>query len=681
MTNRLRDATSPYLLQHADNPVHWQEWSPATLAEAETRDVPIILSVGYAACHWCHVMAHESFENAAIAALMNEHFVAIKVDREERPDLDQIYMHALHLLGEQGGWPLTMFLTPKGEPFWGGTYFPPTPRYGRPSFPQVLEHLARLWRDDRAKLLQNRDQLVLALADLGRPAEGGTVPLDLPIRAARSLTERFDPVHGGLQGAPKFPQAPILDLMRRVAVATGDRTVTARLVHTMRKISQGGIYDHLGGGYARYSVDAFWLVPHFEKMLYDNAQLLGLLAETWLIEPDPLFAARARETVAWLQREMLSEGAFAASLDADSEGEEGRFYTWDSAELQSALGGDYSSFAEGYGTSAAGNWEGTNVLNRLHEPGLPPPAEETALAMSRGRLLQVRAARPRPARDDKILADWNGLLIQGLARAGVVFDEPGWVRLAARTFYSVVDKLDAGELGLRHSWRAGRRLEIGLLDDQAQMARAALALYEATGDVHWQERASQLLDRAEGGFADLHADGYCLTAQGEDDLLVRPKTAHDGPTPAPVATHLECLALMYALDGNEIWRVRAEAAVHGVAGAVAAQPAGHAAFLAAVLVLEAPIQIVLIGSAGEADLEDLRRIALTTALPHRAVQIVADADRLPVGHPAHGKHQSNGRATAYVCVAATCTAPITDPPVLAEQLRIAALQVGGIGAK
>ena len=679
MSNRLSEATSPYLLQHAENPVHWREWEAATLAEAEARDVPIILSVGYAACHWCHVMAHESFEDQATANLMNEHFVSIKVDREERPDLDQIYMHALHLLGEQGGWPLTMFLTPAGEPFWGGTYFPPTPRYGRPSFKQVLNHLAGLWQDDRAKLLQNRDQLVSALADLGRPAGGEGVPIDLPVRTAYSLARRFDQSHGGLQGAPKFPQAPILDLLRRTAVATGDRTLAQPVIHTLRRMAQGGIYDHLGGGFARYSVDTFWLVPHFEKMLYDNAQLLSLLAEAFLIEADPLFRVRASETVAWLKREMMTEGAFAASLDADSEGEEGRFYAWDAAEITAALGDGGRLFNEAYAVSEAGNWEGRNVLNRLHQPGLLPPADEATVAPLRQELLALREQRPRPARDDKILADWNGLMIQGLARAGAVFSESGWIELAAAAFDSVMKKLAAPDGSLRHAWRDNRRLELGLLDDQAQMARAALALFEATAEQAWLDQAVALLDAAHRSFAD-PAGGYTMTAKGSTDLLVQPKTAYDGPSPAALATFLESLALMHALDGRPAWRERADLLVRSVAGEVAAQPAGHSSFLAACLALDAPIQIVLIGDLGSDGLEALRQAALTTALPHRAIQVITDGMRLPSGHPAYGKQQQGGLPTAYVCVAATCTPPIAGSAALTEALRDAALRVGAMTA-
>src|SRR5919106_1171562 len=434
MRNRLAEATSPYLLQHSDNPVHWQPWDETALAEARARDKPILLSIGYAACHWCHVMAHESFENPAIAALMNEHFVGIKVDREERPDLDQLYQHALALLGQHGGWPLTMFLTPAGEPFWGGTYFPPESRYGRPGFPEVLETVARIWREDRARVVDNTTALKDALSRLATPARPETLSPAVVAETARRLSQAFDTVHGGFAGAPKFPQAPILHLLWRQALANDGGAIRQAVLHTLVNICQGGIYDPLGGGFARYSVDALWLVPHFEKMLSDNAQLLALLADLSADTRNSLFAARVAETVGWLEREMLVENAFASSLDADSEGEEGKFYVWDAAEIDRLLGPDAAAFRLAYGVTESGNWEGKTVLNRLHQPGLATPEEEARLRASADRLLEARRQRVSPGRDDKVLADWNGLMIAALAKASAVFDQPHWLERAERAF-------------------------------------------------------------------------------------------------------------------------------------------------------------------------------------------------------------------------------------------------------
>ena len=370
--NQLASQTSPYLLQHKDNPVHWRPWGPEALAEAKASGKPILLSVGYAACHWCHVMAHESFENAEIAALMNDHFINIKVDREERPDIDAIYMSALHMLGEQGGWPLTMFLTPEGEPFWGGTYFPPEPRYGRPGFPQILQEISRIFREEPQKVDANRTALTKALHARSLKDARGTPPPDLASRVAGKLLQVMDAQNGGIQGAPKFPQTGILTLLWRNYLHTEDEAFAAPVRKALDHMCEGGIYDHLGGGFARYSVDAEWLVPHFEKMLYDNALLLDLLTLVWRTTGDARYAARIEETVTWISREMIAEGGgFAASLDADSEGEEGKFYVWSQAEIDAALGEDAALFKQAYDISPAGNWEGKNIPNRLHAADAP----------------------------------------------------------------------------------------------------------------------------------------------------------------------------------------------------------------------------------------------------------------------------------------------------------------------
>src|SRR5690606_31166495 len=450
-------ATSPYLLQHADNPVHWQPWDEEALAAAKAQDKPILLSIGYAACHWCHVMAHESLENPAIAGLMNEHFVNIKVDREERPDLDQLYQHALALLGQQGGWPLTMFLTPDGEPFWGGTYFPPEARYGRPGFAEVLETVARIWREDRERVTSNTTALKDALTRLATPADPAELTPAFVAETARRLVQAFDTIHGGFAGAPKFPQAPLLHFLWRQALASTDQAIRQAVLHTLANICQGGIYDHLGGGVARFSCDGLWLVPHFEKMLYDNAQLIALLSDTWADTQNPLFAARVRESIGWLEREMLVGDAFASSLDADSEGEEGKFYVWDAAEIDRPLGGDARAFRLAYGVTDAGNWEGKTILNRLHQLTLGPPEEEARLRASADVLLAAREQRVRPGRDDKVLADWNGLTIGALARASAVFDRPEWLERAEAAFDFVCAHMTDGDR-LAHSWRAGRRL-------------------------------------------------------------------------------------------------------------------------------------------------------------------------------------------------------------------------------
>ncbi|MGI9486051.1 MAG: thioredoxin domain-containing protein [Geminicoccaceae bacterium] len=660
MKNRLKDTTSPYLIQHQDNPVHWQPWDQLALEAAREADKPILLSIGYSACHWCHVMAHESFENEAIAALMNEHFVNIKIDREERPDLDQIYMRALHLLGEQGGWPLTMFLTPAGEPFWGGTYFPPESRYGRPGFPDVLTTIANIWTNERQKVDSNKTALVQALASLASPARGEAMSIDEIKQAANQVISIFDPVHGGIQGAPKFPQGPILNFLWSVATDSAD--VKKAVVHTLNRMCQGGIYDHLGGGFARYSVDERWLVPHFEKMLYDNAQLLSLMADVYQQTRDPLLAARASETVGWLEREMMVEGAFASALDADSEGEEGKFYVWQEAEVAS---GDGPNFKEIFDVTPAGNWEGKNILNRSAQDGLLPEAEEAALQVQVARLLEVRERRVRPGRDDKVLADWNGLMIAALARASAVFEKPAWLGLAEVAFMFVMKKMQDGNR-LAHSFREGRTLDLGFVEDYAAMADAALALFQ-----HTQKRC--FLDQAIGWVQELDAThwdeangGYFQTPSGTDDVLVRPKTAQDGPAPSGNGQLVGVLARLADLTGERHYRDRADALIRTFAGDVRKNPLGHTALLSGLAMLDHPIQVILMS--GTPDGVDLLQAALAAAPPGATVQTAGSDAVLPTEHPAHGKVQVDGKPTAYICEGRTCRLPITDVAELAAAL-------------
>ncbi|HCX66883.1 MAG TPA: thioredoxin domain-containing protein, partial [Rhodobiaceae bacterium] len=486
--NFLRAETSPYLLQHADNPVHWRPWGPEALAAAKKEKKPILLSVGYAACHWCHVMAHESFEDEAVAAVMNEHFVNIKVDREERPDIDAIYMSALHLLGQQGGWPLTMFLTPEGEPFWGGTYFPKDAAYGRPGFIDVLNEVARIFREEPAKVYKNRQALVDALQKQSATARPGEPTPQVPIVVAEKLVDIMDPEHGGIRGAPKFPQVPLLSLIWRAHLRTGREDFAAPVTRALDHMSEGGIYDHLGGGYARYSVDEFWLAPHFEKMLYDNALLIDLLTMVWAETGKPLYERRVRETVEWVAREMTTdEGAFAASLDADSEGVEGKFYVWSEAEIDNLFTpGEATLFKRFYGVTAEGNWEETNILNRLARADAPVTAEEeAALEPLKARAFAERDMRVHPGFDDKVLADWNGLMIAALARAGATFGESEWVERAADAFRFVMETMRPeinGARRLHHAWRDGKLQHIAMADDLANMADAALALAQAAGD-------------------------------------------------------------------------------------------------------------------------------------------------------------------------------------------------------
>ncbi len=665
--NLLAAETSPYLLQHADNPVHWRPWGQAALAAAEAEHRPILLSIGYAACHWCHVMAHESFEDAETAALMNEFFVCIKVDREERPDIDHLYMSALHALGEQGGWPLTMFLTPEGSPFWGGTYFPPEPRWGRPSFRQVLHGIARAWREEPEALQRNTAALRQALATLAQSRPGEALSdADLAEAAAR-LLRGTDPEQGGMRGAPKFPNPPIFRFLWQRSCRTGEAEPSAAVHRLLARMSQGGIYDHLGGGYARYATDAVWLVPHFEKMLYDNAQILELLALAHAASPEPLYAARAEETVGWLAGAMLAEprggrAAFAASEDADSEGEEGRFYVWQAAEIAALLGADFAAFAAAYEVSEAGNWEGKTILRRTTPLG--DAAGEALLAACRARLLAARAARVRPGRDDKVLADWNGLAIAALCRAGSVFERPDWHALAADAFDFILAEMGGADGRVAHAWRRGRIAAAGLLEDQAAMARAALALFESGGAPARLAQACRLAEAALAWFAD--TDGSCFTtATDATDVpmgaSVRPRSAADNATPAGNGMLAEVLARLFHLTGESRWRDRAEALLRAFSGQGAAL-AACPTLLAAADLLAHGTTVVIAGDTALPATQALLRVARGSADP--AVCVLRAEAGLAPAHPGFGKTAPPGEARAYVCRNQTCGLPIAEPAAL-----------------
>ncbi len=666
--NLLARETSPYLLQHADNPVDWRPWGPEALAAAQAENKPILLSIGYAACHWCHVMAHESFEDERIAELMNQRFVNIKVDREERPDLDTIYQAALAMLGQQGGWPLTMFLTPAGEPFWGGTYFPPEARYGRPGFPEVLNTLSEIYRREPDKVGSNVAALRDALARLGDNQTGGPIDLALLDPIARRFATEIDPVHGGIGGPPKFPQVSILLLMWRGYLRTGDVALRDAVLLTLTAMCQGGIYDHLGGGFSRYSVDREWLVPHFEKMLYDNAQLVDLLALVWQDTRNPLYEVRLRETVGWVLREMIAEGgAFAATLDADSEGEEGRFYVWTEDQIDRLLGADAPLFKACYDVGPEGNWEGHTILNRRGQATLADPATELKLAELRGILWRDRERRIRPGWDDKVLADWNGLMIAALANAGMVFDEPEWIAAATRAFAFIRDRVTRdGRLG--HGWRGGRLTWPASLDDFANMARAALVLFEATGDPACLAQARSWIEQLDRHYWDAERGGYFFTADDAEALIVRTKSVHDNAVPAGNGTIAGVLAALYHLTGETAYRERAEAVIAAFSGELERSFFALATLLNSAELLVRAVQIVIIGDRDAPDTRALARAVLDRALPNRLLVIVPPGTALPPGHPAAGKAQIERRPTAYVCTGMTCRAPVTDPAALGAAL-------------
>lgn len=661
--NRLGAETSPYLLQHAHNPVAWWPWGEAAFAEARARDVPVLLSVGYAACHWCHVMAHESFEDPAVAAVMNRLFVNIKVDREERPEIDQIYMTALHALGEQGGWPLTMFLTPEGAPFWGGTYFPPTARYGRPGFVQVLEGVADAYRAKGEAVRANSEGLLAALAE--PPREGGRLGPELLDAAAARLLEVMDPKFGGLQGAPKFPNASVLELLWRAGRRSGDAGYRGAVLFALERISNGGICDHVGGGFARYSVDVRWLVPHFEKMLYDNAQLVALLTYAHLETGISGFRRRVEETVDWLLDTMIAEdGAFASSLDADSEGEEGRFYVWTPEEVAAVLGAaDGALFCGAYDVTAGGNFEGTSIPNRLAE-GFPGDDEETLLAPLRRRLAGARARRVPPGRDDKVLADWNGLMIAALADAGRVFERPDWTAAAARAFARIVALLGGGDR-LGHAARAGRRTFPGLSTDYGAMIRAALALAEATGEPAYQDRAIAWIEALDRHHWLEDRGAYALAADDSQGLVVRMANAVDEATPSGNGLAAEANVRLWLATGADRFRARADRLFETFGGDVAANAFSHGALLNALDTRLDGLQVVIAGEKAAAG--PLVDVARRTAAPGRVVTLAFE-HALAAGHPAFGKGAVDGRPAAYLCRGESCSLPITEPKALAKAL-------------
>ena len=677
--NRLSEETSPYLLQHADNPVHWYGWGPDALTMAKEQDKPILLSVGYAACHWCHVMAHECFEDDAIAAQMNDLYVNVKVDREERPDIDTIYQHALQLLGQQGGWPLTMFLTPEGEPFWGGTYFPPDSRYGRPGFPQVLTAISEYWHEKRDKALETAEALNNGLQKVWTPeqAAAGTdgIPLAVNDQAAARLAQEFDMVNGGFGQAPKFPNPSIHELLWRSYLRNGNEAVRDAVLISLTKMSQGGIYDHLGGGYARYSTDSIWLAPHFEKMLYDNAQIVDLLVWTWQETKNPVFAQRVEETIEWSLREMIAPvddpagRPFAATYDADSEGEEGKFYVWSTSEITDVLGdgADTVLFKTIYNVSPEGNWEGKNILNRIAHPDLLDESQEAVLAAAREKLLAVRNRRIWPGWDDKVLADWNGMMIAAMANAACVFDKPAWLEAAVSAFAFVRDRMQS-DGRLLHSYRTGKLKHAATLDDYANMARAAVTLYEATGDNAYIDTARGWVDVIDIHFWDAAGGGYFFTADDAEALIIRTKSAADNATPAGNSVIAATLARLHFATGEDAYRQRAEEIFTAFAGEVSKNFFPLTGLLSANEILQRCAQVVIVGDPAEDGTTALIDVAWKAANMNKLIQRVAPGDVLPDGHPATGKGQLDGKATAYVCIGQTCSLPLTDAEALREAL-------------
>jgi uncharacterized protein YyaL (SSP411 family) len=662
MTNRLADATSPYLLQHADNPVDWWPWSAEAFAEARRRDVPVLLSVGYAACHWCHVMAHESFEDESVAALINENFVAVKVDREERPDVDAVYMTATQAMTGSGGWPMTAFCTAEGAPFYCGTYFPPAPRHNLPSFGQLLMAIADAWRDRREDLLKSGQSIVEAISTMAAPRPDGDVePLGEKLldEAVTELARGADEVNGGFGGAPKFPPSMVLEFLLRQHARTED-PVSLRLVErTTEGMARGGIYDQLAGGFARYSVDAGWVVPHFEKMLYDNALLLRVYLHLWRETGSSLALRVATETADFLIRDLgTAQGGFASALDADTDGVEGLTYAWTPAQLAEVLGPDDGAWAAGLlAVTAAGTFEhGASTLQLLADPD-----DADRWQHVRARLLDARALRPQPARDDKVVAAWNGLAIAGLAEAGALLDVPRYrdAAVAAAELLLATHLVDGR---LRRTSRDGRvGVHVGVLEDYGCVAEALCVLHQATGEGRWLAAATGLLDVVLARFGD-GTGGFYDTADDAERLVARPADPADNATPAGSSAAAGALLMASALTGSAAYRDAAEAALSVVGWIGARQPRFCGWGLAvAEAVLAGPLQVAVVGGS------DLARVARLGTSPGAVVVAgEPDADGVPLlaQRPLPG-----GAPAAYVCRGFVCDAPTTDPAALARTLR------------
>jgi len=669
MPNRLAGETSPYLQQHADNPVDWYPWGPEALERAKRENRPILLSVGYSACHWCHVMAHESFEDPAVAAVMNRLFVNIKVDREERPDLDQIYQLAHQMLAQRpGGWPLTMFLSPDGTPFFGGTYFPKGERYGLPGFPDLCARIAAVWSEKRDDIEAQNEQVRGALqrtvpAGSAHRSEFSEAPLN---RALEVLRENFDPRFGGFGGAPKFPHSTDLELCLRAYVKLGDRAALEMAETTLARMCDGGIYDQLGGGFCRYSVDATWTIPHFEKMLYDNGPLLALLADAWIATRDARFSRCAAETAAWVEREMQSpEGGYYSSLDADSEHVEGKFYVWERDAIKALLSAEeWAIAAPHYGLDQAANFEGAHWHLAIARPlesvaklaGVPLENAEQRLSAARARLFAERETRVRPGRDEKVLVSWNALAIRGMAHAGRVFDRPGWVASARRAL-EFIRRTMWQEGRLRATYKDRRAHLNAYLDDYAFLLAALIEMLQADFAVRDLEFAEELAEVMLEQFEDRAAGGFYFTSRDHEALIHRPKPGHDSPTASGNATAAWSLNRLAALTGDTRYSDAAERTLALFYPAMRERPSGFAAMALALDELVVPPATAVLRGRTDA-LRAWAKALSSEARPDTLIVPVADGlAQLP---PVLDKPARPEPATGWLCRGTACLAPIAD---------------------
>jgi uncharacterized protein YyaL (SSP411 family) len=678
-TNRLIHETSPYLLQHAHNPVDWYAWGDEALNKARSENKPILLSIGYSACHWCHVMERESFENEKIAALMNELFVNIKVDREERPDLDEIYMSAVQVLTGRGGWPMTIFLTSDGKPFYGGTYFPPEDRQGMPGFPRILLGVSQAYRERTVDVEKSVSEILSVLQRMSesQPTEK-SFALDVIAESADKIFRAYDSDNGGLGQAPKFPNAGVYELFLRAYYHSKNERYLEMVTHTLTKMAQGGIYDHIGGGFHRYSVDAKWLVPHFEKMLYDNAQLARIYAQGYTITGEPLFKAVVEETINYLLREMLdSEGGFYSTQDADSEGEEGKFFVWTPDEIHRLLGDDEGEiFGRIYDVTEHGNFEEKNILHPIltvDQAGKffrKGRAEiEVLIAKAKQKLFAEREKRIKPFRDEKVITAWNGLILSSLAQAIQILHKPVYSETAKRTIDFLFRKMFRDGF-LLHTYKDGQAKLLGYLDDYTFLIVGLLDLYEAILDQSLLERAIQLTEIMLREFSDEHDGGFFYTGKSHEQLISRAKPVFDASIPSGNAMATQALLRLYYVTGNDGYRARAEKVLRSYYEAMTSQPFGFAHLLCALdLYMNPPKQIVVVGEQDDPQTKALVEQIQAHYLPNKILQVINPQTPLEAVSPLlQGKSQVDGKTTIYVCQNFTCSAPVTSQAELKAAL-------------
>ncbi|HEX8650286.1 MAG TPA: thioredoxin domain-containing protein [Pyrinomonadaceae bacterium] len=679
-TNRLAKETSPYLLQHADNPVDWFPWGEEALERARDENKPILLSIGYSACHWCHVMAHESFENEEIAKLMNENFINIKVDREERPDLDQIYMNAVQMMTGHGGWPMTVFLTPEGVPFYGGTYFPSEDRYNMPGFPRVLEGVAEAYRAKPDDVTQTAVTMLTELRRMGQARESNEALSSGMLDAAyRGTARNYDPEHGGFGSAPKFPAPMGLEFLLRTHARTAQPEALKMVLHTCRKMAEGGMYDQLGGGFHRYSTDARWLVPHFEKMLYDNALLSHHYLHVYQQTGDAFYRRISEETLDYVVREMTDErGGFYSTQDADSEGHEGKFFVWTPAEIKEALGEDDGAlFCAYYDVTESGNFEGQNILHVSRTVEEVAKEAEVSVerlteVLERGRreLFDVRERRVKPGRDEKVLTAWNGLMLASFAEASAILERGDYRDVAERNAQFVLDNLRRDRLLLR-TYKDGQARLNGYLEDYAFFADGLLALYEATGELRWLEEAIAITERMVEEFWDEREGGFFYTGKSHEELIVRSKDYMDNATPSGNSVAAEVLLRLAVLTGREDYSRKAVTILRLISDMIRRYPSAFGRALGALdFYLSNPKEIAIIGESGATDTHTLLGEVWKPYLPNKVVVQSAEGDAraaeiIPL---LRERTMIDGHATAYVCENYTCQQPVTSAVDLAAQL-------------